>query len=186
MPKRVDDETVYEACVKYYAKNGFAGTNTKAIADVAGVNEVTVFRRYGSKLELLKRSFEYVLTNAPIAQLQYQGDLDADIESILRAYHEVRMEYGNLILGLLYEASIYPELASIGELLAEKMQNAASILEEHREAGDIVGTTAFDLLIELLSPDAMNGLILSNIADRQSVEPDFKRATQRFLDGRRY
>lgn len=40
------------------AEKGYAGTTTKEIAAAAGVNEVTLFRHFGTKQKLLEVAFE--------------------------------------------------------------------------------------------------------------------------------
>jgi len=50
MPLR---ERILRAATELYAETGFRGTTTRQIAQRAGVNEVTVFRHFGSKTALL-------------------------------------------------------------------------------------------------------------------------------------
>ena len=42
-----------EAAARVYAESGFRGATTRRIADEAGVNEVTIFRHFGSKAALI-------------------------------------------------------------------------------------------------------------------------------------
>ncbi|MCX5754878.1 MAG: helix-turn-helix domain containing protein [Gemmatimonadetes bacterium] len=46
-------EQILAAAAKLYAEHGFRGTTTRAIAETAGVNEVTLFRIFGSKETLI-------------------------------------------------------------------------------------------------------------------------------------
>lgn len=46
-------EKILKAATELYAETGFRGTTTRQIAQRAGVNEVTVFRQFGSKTLLL-------------------------------------------------------------------------------------------------------------------------------------
>ncbi|MFI5233015.1 MAG: TolC family protein [Gemmatimonadales bacterium] len=46
-------EHILEAAARLYGEHGFRGTTTRRIAQEAGVNEVTLFRRFGSKTALL-------------------------------------------------------------------------------------------------------------------------------------
>lgn len=46
-------ETILVAALDVYSKYGFRGATTKRIAESAGVNEVTIFRHFGSKEALL-------------------------------------------------------------------------------------------------------------------------------------
>ncbi|MGH7582529.1 MAG: TetR/AcrR family transcriptional regulator [Gemmatimonadales bacterium] len=46
-------ESILDVAARLYADHGWRGTTTRGIADAAGVNEVTVFRLFGSKESLL-------------------------------------------------------------------------------------------------------------------------------------
>lgn len=46
-------EQILDAAARLYADHGFRGTTTRAIAESAGVNEVTLFRLFGSKETLI-------------------------------------------------------------------------------------------------------------------------------------
>ncbi len=46
-------EAVLAAAVEAYSKYGFRGATTRRIAEIAGVNEVTLFRHFGSKEALI-------------------------------------------------------------------------------------------------------------------------------------
>ena len=61
-------------------------TNQFKIAEVAGVNEVTLFRRYGSKAGLFEKVIEHQLADTPLSKLVYTGDLEADLLAIVEAY----------------------------------------------------------------------------------------------------
>ena len=46
-------DRIIEAAARVYASSGFRGTTTRRIAEEAGVNEVTLFRLFGSKAALI-------------------------------------------------------------------------------------------------------------------------------------
>lgn len=50
----VSRERILEAACRVYATHGFRGATTRLIANEAGVNEVTLFRTFGSKGALLE------------------------------------------------------------------------------------------------------------------------------------
>lgn len=51
------NEIINAAC-KVFAQVGFRGCTTRRIADAAGVNEVTIFRQFGSKEALLREAMK--------------------------------------------------------------------------------------------------------------------------------
>ena len=50
----VSRERILEAAARVYALHGFRGATTRLIANEAGVNEVTLFRSFGSKSALIE------------------------------------------------------------------------------------------------------------------------------------
>lgn len=59
-------ETILAAALDAYSKFGFRGATTRRIAEAAGVNEVTIFRHFGSKDALLGEA----LRNIPADELR--------------------------------------------------------------------------------------------------------------------
>ncbi|HEV8150952.1 MAG TPA: helix-turn-helix domain-containing protein [Gemmatimonadales bacterium] len=55
MPLR---DKILHAATELYAETGFRGTTTRQIAQRAGVNEVTLFRHFGSKTALLSEAIQ--------------------------------------------------------------------------------------------------------------------------------
>lgn len=62
----ISHERILEAAGRVYAKHGFRGATTRLIANEAGVNEVTLFRTFGSKSALL----EAVLMQQHVSQIK--------------------------------------------------------------------------------------------------------------------
>src|SRR5690349_15745712 len=49
---------ILSAAARVYSQHGFRGATTRLIATEAGVNEVTLFRTFGSKAELLQEMLQ--------------------------------------------------------------------------------------------------------------------------------
>ena len=49
-------ETILDAAARVFSRHGFRGSTTRRIADAAAVNEVTIFRYFGSKAALLSEA----------------------------------------------------------------------------------------------------------------------------------
>jgi AcrR family transcriptional regulator len=52
----ISREKLIEAAARVYAAAGFRGATTRRIADEAGVNEITIFRLFGSKAALIEEA----------------------------------------------------------------------------------------------------------------------------------
>lgn len=70
-----------EAALDQFSTHGYAGVGTKAIAQAAGVNEVTLFRSFGSKRELYVEVFRtYAVKPAELGLPgEFGGHLEAEI-----------------------------------------------------------------------------------------------------------
>jgi AcrR family transcriptional regulator len=62
-------QRILEAASRVYAQHGFRGATTRLIAQEAGVNEVTIFRIFGSKSGLFDVLLHAQIEHAPAAAL---------------------------------------------------------------------------------------------------------------------
>src|ERR1700758_4149272 len=62
-------DRILDAAKKVYAQHGFRGATTRLIATEAGVNEVTLFRTFGSKSALFEAMLEWQATESPTPTL---------------------------------------------------------------------------------------------------------------------
>ena len=68
-------DRILDAAKKVYAQHGFRGATTRLIAIEAGVNEVTLFRTFGSKAALFEALMQAHVAASPIPDLP---DIPAD------------------------------------------------------------------------------------------------------------
>ena len=62
-------DRILDAAKKVYAQHGFRGATTRLIAIEAGVNEVTLFRTFGSKAALFEALMQSHVAQSPIPPL---------------------------------------------------------------------------------------------------------------------
>lgn len=107
-------EKIVKSAVALFLEQGITATTTKQIAERAGVNEVTLFRQFGSKHGLLLA----VLEEAPIVE-----NMQAALADIIGASEPV-MAYGALGLELLGNASelVRSLIGESGQAPAENLQ----------------------------------------------------------------
>ena len=85
----VSRERILEAAARVYAQHGFKGATTRLIANEADVNEVTLFRTFGSKSALL----EAVLTqNVGFLPPAFLPDDPVDPPAEMAAFIQVNLE----------------------------------------------------------------------------------------------
>jgi AcrR family transcriptional regulator len=91
----VSHERILEAAARVYAKYGFKGATTRAIAIEADVNEVTLFRAFGSKSALLEAVLIRHVSSQPPSTLPLDPtnpheELTAFIQANLERVTEMR------------------------------------------------------------------------------------------------
>lgn len=104
---------IIDATLSLVKKHGYKGTTTRAIAEEAGVNEVTIFRHFKNKKGILQEAFQntsYVPRVLTALRNEIQGDLESDLLMIARLYQQLLAENSDLILISIKEADYFPEL----------------------------------------------------------------------------
>lgn len=81
-------EKIMNATMELIVEKGYSGATTKDIARVAGVNESTIFRRFGEKKEIVIAAMELPKWNPGLSEKDfiYHGDLEEDLTSFSRIY----------------------------------------------------------------------------------------------------
>ena len=120
MPKIIDDEKVFAAAIEILVNHGYENATTKAIAAAADIHEATLFRKYGSKFELIEKAIQYHFSDTPLNRLGYTGELQADLRAILQAYVEVSKAHGDIMLVLFVEAARDQSLQAVLHTPTEK------------------------------------------------------------------
>ncbi len=102
---------ILEVAAQVYSECGYRGTTTRRIAQDAGVNEVTLFRQFGSKDALLREAIEQ-------ADRRSRAPLDAGAEDAVEELHrwafssfERLYAYRNLIRQVMGDMVAFPAIA---------------------------------------------------------------------------
>ena len=135
MPKVIDETKLFSAALEILIAHGYEGATTQKIAKVAGVNEVTLFRKYGSKAGLFEKVIEHQLADTPLNKLAYTGDLEADLLAIVEAYVETNETHDNIIPLLLIEMPRYPDLQGSFNTPWKNLQGIIKIIQKYQEQG---------------------------------------------------
>lgn len=109
-----------DAAIKVFARKGYDGATTRKIAEAAGVNEVTLFRKFQSKENILRavitRNREVILkTLDSVLQIEKEEDIKTSLHTLGRSLLEVMRERVNIMVILIAEGRRDPEVAVILE-----------------------------------------------------------------------
>ncbi|OEH85118.1 TetR family transcriptional regulator [Desulfuribacillus stibiiarsenatis] len=94
-------ERIIDAAIELIKDKGYAGATTKAIAKKAGVNEVTIFRHFGTKKGILEAAAErisYVPVLSIMIRDQMTWNLEHDLSIIASSYQHLVQSKKDLIL----------------------------------------------------------------------------------------
>lgn len=112
-------ELVLTAATRAFARDGYAGTSTDAVAKEAGVSQPYVVRIFGTKLDLFLEVFERSADRireafAAVIAESFDPDSEDDWERISRAYLDPERDY-DLLLVLMHGflAGNQPEIGTV-------------------------------------------------------------------------
>lgn len=152
MPKIIDEAKIFSIVIDLLVSHGYEGTTTKDIAATAGVNEVTLFRKYGSKAGLFGKAINHQLADTPLNKLVYTGELEADLINIVKAYMETNEMYGEIIPTLLTESPHHPELRGAFKTPWENIQLILRIIQKYQAQGLLKEESSLSCLNALIGP----------------------------------
>ena len=152
MPKAIDENRVFEVTATLFVRHGYAGTKTKEIAEAAGVNEATLFRRYGSKAMLIGAAMGHQWRDVPLADLGPSNDLEADLVTIVEAYLETNRLLGAIVPALLVELARSADLRDAFGAALDNVRGLAAILQHHQTAGRLRAEAPMTALVALIGP----------------------------------
>ncbi|MCJ8012466.1 TetR/AcrR family transcriptional regulator [Paenibacillus sp. KQZ6P-2] len=93
-------DKILKATIDLMAEKGYDGTTTKEIALAAGVNEVTIFRHFGTKENMLEAAFNrfhYANEMTKLFSDGLNGNLYEDLLTLSRTYHKIMNQNKKLI-----------------------------------------------------------------------------------------
>ena len=108
-------QRIIDATTQLFSEMGIAGTTTRAIAKRAGVNEVTLFRHFGSKDNLAREIMREYGGQAVAGDLEqlFSGDYAQDMSLIGHLLMSVMTERINIIRMAICEAGKFPDFQQI-------------------------------------------------------------------------
>ncbi|MEZ4712107.1 MAG: TetR/AcrR family transcriptional regulator [Caldilineaceae bacterium] len=152
MPKVIDETKIYAAAIHIFMSLGYDGATTKEIADIAGVNEVTLFRKFGSKAGLFEKAIAHQLADTPLHRLDYTGDLEADLLAIVDAYVETNETYGDIIAIILIELPRNPDLKGVIDTPWQNLQVILKIIQQYQTQGLLKNEPVLATISALIGP----------------------------------
>jgi outer membrane protein len=154
-------QQLLDAAVRVYSDVGFRGATTRRIAEEAGVNEVTLFRLFGSKAALIEAAVLHASTNGAAAPLPADPvDPVRELTQWAEKDHAFMLETRGMIRTSMAEMHERPECAdSASSHPAQSFANLVTYIERLAEKRFIPSATdakpAAAMLMGTLFADAM-------------------------------
>jgi AcrR family transcriptional regulator len=157
-------DRLLQAAIVVFAESGFRGATTRRIAEAADVNEVTLFRLFGTKKALLEEAVaqsQAATGGAADAFLPDEpGDVEAELTAWARVHWRAMRERRAVIRKMMSEAEEHPHMTAC---LSDGWKRTHAAVERYlqrlRDRGDIAAdvpiTTAVSMLSGTLFADAM-------------------------------
>ena len=157
----ISRERILEAAARVYSKHGFRGATTRLIAAEAGVNEVTLFRTFGSKGALLEAVLDENDTGDDVSPLP---NPPRDPERELTEWVETHLErLRNLRPMLIHAISEYEERPEVADFACRGRVDVHQHISEYVTHLNALGladrdadvAAAVTMLISSVMSDAM-------------------------------
>ncbi len=159
MPKVINDKDVFRAVLDTLATYGYESATTKNIAEAAGIHEATLFRKYGSKLNVIEMAINAFFIDVPLARVAYTGDLHADLLSIIEAYLKTSEIVGNILPILLTEIPRDPKLKHLLKAPWENIERIGVILDKYQAQHLLKQEPVLNTISVLIGPLMVRNLI---------------------------
>lgn len=160
-------DRLLKAAIEVFAAEGVVGATTREIARVAGVNEVTLFRHFQSKDQLLNavaQEVSKVTTHTQLQPDEWTNDLRVDLLRFAQHYDQLLEANEAVIRMFIGEAHRHPDEAL--QVLQRSFQPLRDTLATYLTDGMARGTVRLDLTPDL-AIDVFTGTLVAGMLRRQ-------------------
>ncbi|RAT98857.1 TetR/AcrR family transcriptional regulator [Brevibacillus sp. Leaf182] len=130
-------ERILSAARQLMAQKGYKGATTRKISELAGVNEVTVFRHFKNKVGILTELLKEIMDVREQLEQGLQGefsDLKEMLVSYARTYYGLLVERKEIFMICMIEADNHPEVvqmfSSLPMTAVEVLSNKLLVFQE--------------------------------------------------------
>lgn len=165
-------DRILDAAIHVYGRDGLAGATTREIARVAKVNEVTLFRYFKSKDELLRNvvgkcseRFEDIFEEASI---ESQADLRVTVQAFSSLYLRLLDENEAFVRSFFGELNRHLKLAR--SLFVKSSQSKRQKFIDYLKSAQKRGLVRKDIDVTTAA-DALTGMLFAGIMRRPLTDP---------------
>ena len=184
MPKIVENSQIYLAVIQVISERGYSGATTKQMADAAKVSEMTLFRKCGSKAELVKQAIAFIIEETDFSSAaHYTGDVHADLLRVVQAYQDTAVKNGLFIFALFADLARHPELINSMKEPFNIFQSIGSLIACYQSDGILKAEHPLHSVAKLLAPLVYISTIQNTKLDDTLPDLDLTEHVNSFLEG---
>jgi AcrR family transcriptional regulator len=143
-------DRIMQAATQLFSEKGYAGATTQAIATLAGVNEVTLFRHFGNKENLAKEIMDQFGGPAIAADLEtrFSGDYKQDLLFLGHAMLSVMSERSDAMRMAICEANNFPQFQQVVVENPRQLRRMLARYFENQMKAGVIRKTQPELLAQ--------------------------------------
>ena len=185
MPKIVKDEEIFRAVIQIISKCGYANATTKHIAEEANISEVTIFRKFGSKQNLVKEAISSLINQSELTHAsQYTGDINTDFLRVLKAYQDTAAMHGDFVFALFQEMAYHPELVEAIDEPLNIFLEIGKLISHYQKEGRLRKENPMHTVAVLLGPIMYTTMMRKALPINNVPSLDLREYLDHFLAGR--
>jgi AcrR family transcriptional regulator len=162
-------DEILAAAAEVFAHHGFRGSTTRRIADAAGVNEITIFRQFGSKEALLREAMKHMTESAGLVALpEIPSDPELELTGWSEAYIQHLRLRSSMIRKTMSEIEERPEWSECASYVPTQQSNdlcryLVALRKQGRIAEKFDPKTATAMLMGAIFADAMGRDVMPDL-----------------------
>jgi AcrR family transcriptional regulator len=165
------EQRILDAAMRVFGRDGVSGATTREIARVARVNEVTLFRHFRNKNELLRQMVvcsaqQYDLVFAS-ASVKSKADFRKTVRDFARAYDEKVRKNEDLVRTFMGELKRHLKLSR--RLFVEASKNTRQRFIDYLKAAQKAKLMRNDV-DPATAADALSGMLMTGVLRRPLTE----------------
>ncbi len=173
-----------EAALREFVARGYEAMSLEAIAAAAGVSKLTLYRRWDSKLALVREILQSVSDETPIED---QGSLEENLRVLLREAYQASITSlaGQIIPRLVAEVASHPELREVyrKEILRPRLERLKVLIARAHGRGELREDFPFPILADMFAGPIFYHLTVLALVAPNTPEDVPELLTQAILRG---
>lgn len=174
-------DRLLDAALELVIERGVRGATTRAIAERAAVNEVTLFRTFGSKGELIAAAFERVadaFAGTALGGPDASDDVAADLERLAATYSGFVNARRTALARLLTDPALNEQVAPVLRRVANRV---VALFRHHQARGHLRSGDPEASALAFVGPLLARALAGRTLGIEPELEP--RAYVRRYLEG---